>query len=133
MNQRFLHPVLALSATAFAAGLLLGGCEQRTATVATPAGSSTTTTVEPTPATANVAARAGDAVGDAALTAKVKTALIADPDVKALRIDVDTKDGVVSLNGTADQRANADKAIAIAKRIEGVKSVEDHLTVKSSG
>ena len=134
MNHRLIvHPALALSATAFVAGLVLSGCEQRTATVATPSGTSSTTTVEPTRAAANTVARAGDAVGDAALTAKVKTALIADPDVKALRIDVDTKDGVVSLNGTADQRSNADKAVAIAKRIEGVKSVEDHLTVKSSG
>ena len=124
MNHRLIvHPALALSATAFVAGLVLGGCEQRTATVATPSGTSSTTTVEPTSAAANTVARAGDAVGDAALTAKVKTALIADPDVKALRIDVDTKDGVVSLNGTADQRANADKAVAIAKRIDGVKSV----------
>jgi hypothetical protein len=134
MNDRFnLRPVFALGATALAAGLVLGGCQQRTSTVATPSGTSTTTTVEPTRATADTASRAGDAVGDAALTAKVKTALIADPDVKALQIDVDTKNGVVSLNGTADQRANAEKAVSIAKGIDGVKSVEDHLSVKSSG
>ena len=65
-----------------------------------------------------------------AITGKVKTALIADPDVKALKIDVDTKDHVVTLNGTADKQANADKAVTIAQGIEGVKSVENRLTIK---
>jgi len=74
--------------------------------------------------------KAGDAVGDAAITGKVKTALIADPDVKALRIDVDTKDNVVTLNGTADTQSHADKAVTVAKGVEGVKSVENRLTVK---
>ena len=75
-------------------------------------------------------AKAGEAMGDAAITGKVKTALIADPDVKALKIDVDTKDNVVTLNGTADTQANADKAVTIAKGIDGVKSVDNRLTIK---
>jgi len=75
-------------------------------------------------------AKAGDKMDDAAITGKVKTALIADPDVKALKIDVDTKDNVVTLNGSADTKANADKAVTIAKGIDGVKSVENRLTVK---
>lgn len=78
-------------------------------------------------------ARAGDAIGDGAITAKVKTALLADPDVKALRIDVDTRDAAVTLSGTLDQRANADKAVSIARGVDGVKSVENRLTVKSGG
>jgi len=81
-------------------------------------------------AMSNAADKAGEAVGDAALTGKVKTALIADPDVKALKIDVDTKDKVVTLNGSADSQAHADKAVTIARGVEGVKSVENHLTVK---
>ncbi len=56
--------------------------------------------------------------------------MIADPDVKALQIDVDTKDNVVTLNGTADTQAHAEKAVSIAKGIDGVKSVENNLTVK---
>jgi hyperosmotically inducible protein len=75
-------------------------------------------------------AQAGAAMGDAAITAKVKSALIADPDVKALSIDVDTKNNVVTLNGSADTQAQADKAKTIAQGVEGVKSVESHLTVK---
>jgi hyperosmotically inducible protein len=74
--------------------------------------------------------KAGDAVGDAAITGKVKTVLIADPDVKALSIDVDTKNGVVTLNGSADKAGNADKAVALARGVDGVKSVQNNLTVK---
>jgi hyperosmotically inducible protein len=113
------------------AGSLLIGCQKRTSTVETPAGTATTTTITPSKSATEAMSRAGEAVGDAAITAKVKTALLADPDVKALRIDVDTKDGVVTLNGTADQQMAADKAVTIAKKIDGVKSVENKLTIKS--
>jgi hyperosmotically inducible protein len=74
--------------------------------------------------------KAGDATADAAITGKVKTQLLADPDVKGLAIDVDTKDGVVTLNGSADKAGNVDKAVSIAKGTEGVKSVDNKLTVK---
>ena len=135
-----------------AAAALLAACEKKTTTVNDTApgstSSTTTTTVAPSPtasdamaattnamdkaasATERGMAKAGEAIGDAALTGKVKTALIADPDVKALKIDVDTKDHVVTLNGTADKQANADKAVTIAQGIEGVKSVENRLTIK---
>ena len=130
-------PVAVLSMLAAAA--LLAACEKKTTTVTdTPsATTSTSTTVAPSPtassamtATTNAATKAGEAVGDAAVTAKVKTALLADDNVKGLRIDVDTKDNVVTLNGSADSKANADKAVTIAKGIDGVKSVSSNLTVK---
>ena len=133
MDYRYPRPLLIAAAAAALAGSFLVGCEQRTSTVDTPSGVARTTTVAPSRTATEAVARAGEVVGDAAITAKVKSALIADPDVKALRIDVDTRDGVVTLNGSADQRANADKAMAIAQGIEGVKSVQNRLTVKSSG
>ena len=80
--------------------------------------------------TKEAAAKAGDAMGDAAITAKVKTAFMADPDVKALQINVDTKDGVVALKGAVDGRTNVDKAVQIARGIDGVKSVDNQLTVR---
>ena len=83
-------------------------------------------------APASAADKAGAAVDDGAITAKVKTALLADPDVKGLKIDVDTKNGVVTLKGTADKPANRDRAVAIAKDTSGVKSVENQLVVKAS-
>ena len=76
--------------------------------------------------------KVGELVEDGVITAKVKTALLADPDVKGLRIDVDTKDGVVTLKGTADKAANMDRAVRIAKDTGGVKSVSNQLVVKAS-
>ena len=62
--------------------------------------------------------------GDAWITAKVKAALLADTDVRGLALDVDTKDGVVTLRGTAVTQAEIDAAKKIAKGIEGVRDVD---------
>lgn len=71
----------------------------------------------------------GEALDDAAITAKVKTAFGADPMVKALDIDVDTNEGVVHLSGTVSSQAEKDAAGRIAKGTKGVKKVENHLKV----
>ena len=132
-----ISPRLTPLAVGLLAATLLVACEKTTTTTATPAGTATTTTVTPSPAATSTMSSAssamtsaGNAIGDSAVTAKVKTALLADDNVKGLRIDVDTKDGVVTLNGTADTQANMSKAQTIARGIEGVKSVENKLTVK---
>ena len=80
-----------------------------------------------------VAAQAGDAIANGTLTARVKAALLADPDVKGLQIDVDSNDGVVTLSGALDRAANVERAQALARGVEGVKSVENGLTVKPPG
>lgn len=124
-----------------AAVTMLSACEKKTTTVNDTAPGSTsttsTTTVAPSQAASNAMSatasamdKAGDAAGDAMITGKVKTALIADPDIKALRIDVDTKNGIVALKGTADSAAHSDKATTVARGIDGVKSVDNQLTVK---
>jgi hyperosmotically inducible protein len=78
-------------------------------------------------ATGRALDKAGDAIGDAAITAKVKSAFLADEAVKGLQIDVDTSNGVVTLTGTLDQRTHIERAESIAKRIDGVKSVQNRL------
>lgn len=77
------------------------------------------------------AVAAGKAVDDAALTARVKAALIAEPTIKAMAIDVDSKDGVVTLFGTVDNLATRDKATQTAAGVEGVKSVLNNLKIIS--
>lgn len=73
-------------------------------------------------------------MGDAWITTKVKSDLLATPDVSGLAIDVDTKNGVVMLKGEVASKAQADKAVAVAKKIDGVKKVDSSgLTVKKSG
>ena len=69
------------------------------------------------------------AVGDAALTAAVKTKLLADPKVGGLKIDVDTKNGMVTLTGTVKSQAEKDEALRLARETENVKNVADQITV----
>jgi hyperosmotically inducible protein len=71
----------------------------------------------------------GVVIDDAAITAKVKAALLADADIKALVINVDTAKGVVSLKGEIKTLALRRKAEALAREVEGVKSVVNQLVV----
>lgn len=75
--------------------------------------------------------QAGDKFDDTAITAKVKTALIGEPGLKALRINVDTAHGVVTLTGAVDTPQSLDRATEVAQAVQGVKSVENRLNVKS--
>ena len=75
--------------------------------------------------------RAGDKIDDAAITAKVKTALIGEPGLKALKINVDTANGVVTLTGAVDTSQNLDRATQVAQSVDGVKSVDNRLNVKA--
>jgi osmotically-inducible protein OsmY len=70
-------------------------------------------------------------VDDATITTKVNAALAADKDLSAVKIDVDTKDGVVTLTGPAPTAEAASKATKLAKDVKGVTSVNNKLTVKA--
>ena len=86
------------------------------------------------------AAKAGEAIkegardaaglaSDVAITASVNARLAKDPDLSALRINVDTKDGAVTLTGPAPSQAAKDRAATLAREVEGVKSVTNNLSV----
>ena len=69
-------------------------------------------------------------MGDTAITASIKASLVKDPDLSALKIDVDTRGGVVSLNGLAPNAEARDRATKIAEGTKGVREVRNHLTLK---
>ena len=69
------------------------------------------------------------AESDPGVTTAVKAKLAADDTVKAYRIDVDTKDRVVTLTGAVDTSAARARAVQIARSTEGVNNVIDNLTV----
>ncbi len=69
---------------------------------------------------------------DAAITASVSAEFAKDADLSAIKIDVDTKDGNVTLYGPAPTAAARDKATLLAKSIKGVASVSNKLTIKAS-
>jgi len=81
-------------------------------------------------ATKNAGEKAMDATTDAAITSAVKTKFLADTLVGGLKIDVDTKDGIVTLTGPVRSAAEKAEAIRLAKTTTGVKSVVDKLTIK---
>lgn len=78
---------------------------------------------------ANQVSQAAD---DTAITASVKADFVKDPDLSALQIDVDTKDGVVTLHGSAPSITAKERAETIARAVSGVKSVDNKLTVTGS-
>jgi hyperosmotically inducible periplasmic protein len=67
--------------------------------------------------------------GDPGITSAVKAKLLADSTVSGLRIDVDTENGVVTLTGDVKSKAEADRAIMLARNTDGVTRVVNHLKV----
>ena len=78
----------------------------------------------------NVAAATKENVNDAVITTKIKADLFAEPELKALAIDVDTENGVVNLSGFVSSKAEADRAVRLAKEVKGVTKVQNSLKVK---
>jgi len=72
----------------------------------------------------------GEYIDDASITTKVKSVMVADTEVSALHISVETIKGVVHLTGSADTRHESDKAAMIARNVAGVKSVDNDIHVK---
>jgi osmotically-inducible protein OsmY len=72
---------------------------------------------------------AGQNVDDAALTASVNAALVSDKASNFTRIDVDTTNGVVALNGTVESPEQRARAEQMASRVKGVKKVINNLQV----
>jgi osmotically-inducible protein OsmY len=75
-------------------------------------------------------AEASDKVADAAITASVNADLAKDNDLSALRIDVDTQNGHVTLKGTAPSEAAKERAARMAGNVKGVTSVDNQLTIQ---
>lgn len=81
------------------------------------------------PLTAACGKTVGETIDDTTVTTRVKTAMLNDPAVGGLRIDVDTFKGVVTLSGSVKNQAEKDTAIALARRTSGVTEVKDALQI----
>lgn len=115
----FAHPVPlkpALAAIACAAALaLVAGCDNRS-----------------TPPAANTppAVSVGTTIDDTVVTSRVKSALLADPDTKSFDLKVETRNGEVLLSGFINSQAQVDRAMLVARGVEGVKSVTNKMDLK---
>jgi osmotically-inducible protein OsmY len=70
------------------------------------------------------------AASDTAITTKVKAGLVKEPNLESLGIHVETEKGVVMLSGFVNSKAEADKAVKVAKGVDGVTSVKSAIKVK---
>ena len=69
-------------------------------------------------------------IDDATITARVKTVLLNDPDVAAQTIDVSTVQGMVTLSGKVKTPAERDKAVAVSRKVAGVRDVKSALEIQ---
>lgn len=79
---------------------------------------------------ASAAATAREALSDGSLTAKIKAKMALDDRVKALDIDIDTVNGVVTLRGVVRSAEDKERALQLARDTDGVRSVNDELQVR---
>ena len=75
-------------------------------------------------------AAVGNTVDDGDTTTKVKSALLADPDVRSFDIAVVTRKGEVQLSGSVDSQAQMDQAVAVSRNVDGVTGVTNEMSIK---
>ena len=74
-----------------------------------------------------MADRAGEALSDGSITAKIKSKMALDDTIEAREVNVTTRDKVVTLTGTVGSDVERRRAVQLAKETEGVKSVTNQL------
>lgn len=109
----------------------LVGCERRMDARNSAANNQPTNPPAVNPAAANPGPpTVGTVIDDGVITTRVKSALLADPDVKSFDISVETRKGEVLLSGFVDNQAQIDRAISITQRVEGVRNVDNKMSLK---
>ena len=79
--------------------------------------------------TAQAAKTAQEVLSDGSLTAKIKAKMALDDTVKALDLNVDTVNGVVTVSGRVRTKAERERALALARETNGVRQVVDRTTL----
>jgi hyperosmotically inducible protein len=72
----------------------------------------------------------GEYVDDAVITTKVKAAIFNEPSLKSAEINVETFKGTVQLSGFVNSRADINKAVDVARGVQGVTSVKNDMRLK---
>ena len=72
----------------------------------------------------------GEYVDDSVITTKVKAAILNEPTLNSAEINVETFKGVVQLSGFVSDRSEENKAVKVARSVEGVKSVKNDMRLK---
>lgn len=72
----------------------------------------------------------GEYVDDSVITTKVKTAILNEPSLKVLQINVETFKGTVQLSGFVNSQANINRAVEVARGVPGVTSVRNDMRLR---
>lgn len=104
--------------TALSGVLALSGCG-KAPDPAVPAAPTTTTTI-------------GTEIDDSVVTTAVKSAFLADAQVKSFDLKVETRKGEVQLSGFVDSQTQVDRAILVARAVSGVKGIDNKLQLKGA-
>lgn len=115
---------MTLLATAVVSVALLSACQQRSEE----AGSGSSSGASSTDMTSSGSERS--ATNDTAITAKVKSALLADSKIKSTDINVETNKGEAILSGFVDSDLQIDQAIKVAGNVDGVKKVTNKMKAR---
>jgi hyperosmotically inducible periplasmic protein len=111
-----LRPLVIGAAFAGAMTMFTAGCNKPSETMSTPPPSITV----------------GTEIDDTVVTTNIKSALLADPDVKSFDFQVETRKGEVQLSGFVDSQAQVDRATAVVQGVSGVKSIDNKLNLKGA-
>lgn len=118
------------------AALLLGGCLMPAAYAATSSSSAVPANTNETPGAtikdngrADRSHRSEHPIDDSMITTKVKGKLLGDKQTRLDNIEIETVNGVVNLTGSSPSKSNASRAVALAKQVQGVKSVKNNITI----
>ena len=103
------------AALAAVIAIFIAGCDQSQQGTGTPAPATTV----------------GTEIDDSVVTARVKSALLADPEVKSYGFKVETRKGEVQLSGFVDNQVLIDRAVAVTRGVAGVKSVDNKVSLKT--
>lgn len=121
--------MLTLSAVLILSGAL-AACDKNKPTVGSNA-SFPDTTAEVKQKVENATEKTGQVIDDSAITAKAKLDLAKANDLKSGDISVETVQGRVTLSGNVPSEAESQRAASIVGSVEGVKGVDNRLTVKT--
>lgn len=102
------------TALAGALSLFVAGCDKPTDATGVPAASTTV----------------GTEIDDSVVTSSIKSALLAEPNIKSFDFKVETRKGEVQLSGFVDNQTQLDMATAAVRAVPGVKSIQNNVSLK---
>jgi len=115
MRTKFVMLVLSAALAGVLAGFTLG-CSQSTDTAGAPPASTTI----------------GTEIDDSVISTQVKSALLADPDIKGFDFKIATRKGEVQLSGFVDNQAQIERALVVTQAVQGVKSIDNKVSLKGA-